>query len=302
MQRRWALVCMLTLALTLAFAGCGSNATDRPSAAEPIATSSPTVPASPTAQPTVTPSSQPCGDYVSKEAGVVRDGELLLLPAFTDPDTLLYQLPDGTPLAPLKLPAQDSTGHFASWPDSTLGTTSVYVAVCNGSATTAHLIQGARVKLTAFTAYSAHLSEWDYCAGSYTRPAGVTPNNCDRGTAPIDEGLQAVFTANALPGTVVTATQPAPPFEGFGPLPATLPAGSIMYLNVQLTAPTAPGTYTFAVSITADGTDAPFTAGTAMLLAPVAHVWNGQACTAASMLAQIPPATNLPTPYICPVG
>ena len=46
----------------------------------------------------------------------------------------------------------------------------------------------------------------------------------------------------------------------------------------------------------------PFTAGVPMLLAPVAHVWNGQACTAASMLAQIPPATNPPTPYICPVS
>ena len=91
-QSRWALTCMLTLALTLSFAGCGSNATGRPSAAEPIATSSPTVPASPTTQPTVTPDSQPCSDYVSKEAGVIHDGELLLLPTFTDPDALLYQL------------------------------------------------------------------------------------------------------------------------------------------------------------------------------------------------------------------
>jgi hypothetical protein len=75
-----------------------------------------------------------------------------------------------------------------------------------------------------------------------------------------------------------------------------------MYLNVQLTTPAAPGTYAFAVAMRADGVTLPFTAGTAMLLAPIAHTWNGQACMAATMLGQIPPATTPPTPFICPVS
>ncbi len=85
-------------------------------------------------------------------------------------------------------------------------------------------------------------------------------------------------------------------------LPAVLPPGIIMYLHVAITARAPHGTYSFAVSVTADGAQMPFTSSASMLLAPVAHVWNGQACTASSMLSQIPPATNPPTPYICPVS
>ncbi len=54
--------------------------------------------------------------------------------------------------------------------------------------------------------------------------------------------------------------------------------------------------------MTADGTPLPFTGEGSLLLAPVAHVWNGQACTSSGMLAQIPPATNPPTSYICPIS
>jgi hypothetical protein len=309
MSRYLRLACLLTLTLTLVLAACDSGVTARPAADAPTtaathSTAPATAMATATASvlPTVTVDYQPCANYASKWAGIVRVGDLMLLPNFTDPDANLYQLPDGTPLKPLRVPPQSTTGQFPGWPTSTLGATTIYAAVCNASSSTPHMIQGARVKLTGFTAYGGQLSEWDYCAGIYARPAGVAPNNCDRGSSPIDEKLQATFAADAQPGADVTATQPAPPYQGFGPLPAVLPPGIIMYLNVQLTAPTASGTYTFAVALTTDGAMLPFTASTSMLLAPVAHVWNGQACSSSSMLAQIPPATNPPTPYICPVS
>jgi hypothetical protein len=297
---------LLALAMALVLVGCSGTGTGRPVAAAPTASSSPTVPstpsAPPSAAPTVTQGAQPCASEMGNGAGIVRAGDLLLEPAFTDPQTILLQLPDGTPLKPLKVPQQTTTGQYPGWPTSTLDAGPVFAVVCNGSTSTAHTIQGARVKLTAFTAYTAQLSEWDVCAGSYARPAGVTNNCGDRGGPPMDEGLQAAFAANAQPGTIVTATQQPSSSGTFGPLPAVLPPGVFMYLYIGVTAPSAPGTYTFAVSLTADGAALPFTDGTSMLLAPVAHVWNGQACTSSSMLAQIPPATNPPTPYICPVS
>lgn len=173
---------------------------------------------------------------MSQQSSIIRAGDLLVAPAFADTETTLYQLPDGTPLQPLKVPQQRSNGQFAGWPVSTLGASDIYAAVCNGSTATAHTVQGARVKLAGFTAYSGQLSAWDYCAGYYARPAGVTPNNCDRGTAPTDEMLQAAFASDAPVGTIVAATQSAPPAEGFGPLPAVLPPGSVMYLHLGLTA------------------------------------------------------------------
>ncbi len=297
MTRRWNLCLVLTLLLAVTLAGCrGSSPGARSgvaASATPTTTPVPTLAASPTSQPIVTPGAQPCADSVSKWAGVTRAGDLLLGPTFTNPEAILYQLPDGTPLQPLKVPPESTTGQFPGWPTSTLGANMLYVTVCNASATTSHTIQGARVKLAGFTAYSGQLSEWDFCAGFYARPAGVSPNNCDRGTAPVDEQLQAAFAPSAQVGTVISASPSTP---------AVLPPEAIMYIAVSLTAPTAPGTYSFALAVTADGAPLPFTGATSMLLAPVVHVWNGQACTSASMLTQIPPATNPPTPYICPVS
>ncbi len=42
------------------------------------------------------------------------------------------------------------------------------------------------------------------------------------------------------------------------------------------------------------------TGTTPAFFAPVAHAWDGQYCTSSAMQAQIPPATNPPTYYLCP--
>lgn len=308
MSRRQTLRLALALitVLAVALAGCGGSTTSaRSTSASTVTprTSTPTVPDGPTPWPTVTPDGTPCGNNMGQQPGVVRVGDLLVAPAFADIGAILYQLPDGTPLQPLKIPQQSSNGQFPGWPISTVGAKDVYAAVCNASTTTAHRVQGARVKLTSFSPYSGQLNAWDYCAGYYARPAGVTPLNCDRGAAPTDEMLQATFASNSPVGTIVAATQSGPPpSDGFGPLPAVLPPGIIMFLHLGLTAPVAQGTYAFAVSVTVDGTQLPFTNAALLLLAPIAHTWNAQACTSSGMLAQIPPATNPPTPYICPTS
>ncbi|HEY7339513.1 MAG TPA: hypothetical protein VH591_01420 [Ktedonobacterales bacterium] len=298
----------LALVLALALAGCsdsslaarsGSTPTVDPFATTPADASSPTT-ASGSSQPTVTPNAQNCGDAWSNVTGLTRAGDLLLTPNIPTLDAIFFPLPTGVPLQPLKLPQQNATGQYVGWPTDTIGTSSILVSVCNSSHTISHTIQGARVKLANFVAYTSQLNEWDFCAGFYARPAGVTSNNCDRGSAPIDEQLQAGFASTAQPGTVVASTQPGGSSGSYGPLPAALPPGSAMYLNVTITAPTAPGTYAFATSLTVDGAQLPYSGNTSLLLAPVVHQWNGQACTSSGMLAQIPPATNPPTGYICP--
>ena len=83
----------------------------------------------------------------------------------------------------------------------------------------------------------------------------------------------------------------------------TLAPGQLLEVNDDITAPTAPGTYTFGFAVAVDG-DSPvfFSSSPATLLAPVAHKWSGKGCTAPAMLAQIPSATTPATFYICPEG
>jgi len=84
------------------------------------------------------------------------------------------------------------------------------------------------------------------------------------------------------------------------PPPLTLASDSDYYAELGVTMPTAAGTYTLALTVSADGS-APITIPFAdpILLAPVAHDWDGQACTTSAMQSQIPTA-NPTTPYICP--
>jgi hypothetical protein len=274
----------------------GTSATPTPFAITPAATSTPEATATPQGY-------QPCGSYMGSQTGATRIGDLYLTSAGAYSDATLYQLPDGTVLKPLAVPQRSSTGAFAGWPASLLGVSAIIAGVCNSSATASHTIQGVRLKLNAFAPYSGSLNQWDYCDGYYTRPQGAQYNNCDRGGPPQDESFQASFAAGAPVGAVANAAQTAaigPQDGGLGPLPVKLPPGRILFMYVTFTAPTAPGVYTFALSITADNFALPFRAAAPALLAPVAHTWTGHACTAPGMLSQIPASASASTHYICP--
>jgi hypothetical protein len=107
-------------------------------------------------------------------------------------------------------------------------------------------------------AYGGQLNALDYCAGAYAPFTGVSPNDCNRGSAPIDEQLQAVIGPTAPVGGAVVATQPDTLSGGCGPLPATFPLGVVMYLNVSLPVGTQ-GSSRFAISFGADGATRPAT-------------------------------------------
>ena len=65
--------------------------------------------------------------------------------------------------------------------------------------------------------------------------------------------------------------------------------------------PTAPGTYTLALTLSATSVTGPaaYAPLRHRLFAPVAHKWNGENCKAAAMLSQIP-ASDTSSYYICP--
>jgi hypothetical protein len=109
-------------------------------------------------------------------------------------------------------------------------------------------------------------------------------------------GVGATVTASQVSATAITQNDPNP----YPPLPLALAPGQSAKVDVTLTAPTAPGTYTFAFGLVVDSAaPAYFSATQPTLYAPVAQAWSGQNCMTSAMQAQIPMATQ-DTYYICP--
>lgn len=294
--------------LILTLSGCSamSSSTDGGAAKTQTAVPTFTFTNPPTSTPTPLP--PPCTRSTLRPRVAAQQGDLLLSPTFIvpadGPDAFLFQLPDGTPLSPLRLPAPGANGYYygrpSSWPASTIGTSNIiFVALCNSAASATHVLQSVRLTVTSFTPYSAPLNVWNYCEGYYARPAGIIPNSCDRGPVWGDDShqaFQATFPSQVSVGTTVSATD----VNALTALPITLPAGRALYLGISVTIPAQPGTYTLAVDLTADGATLPATPGGALLFAPIVHTWSAQACQSATMQARIPAATTPPAPYICP--
>jgi hypothetical protein len=252
------------------------------------------------------PTSQPSFAYDLGNGLIVRTDTGQTYPAF--------QLPEGTPLAPFKLSGDPSTsGQFSSAlvnPD--LRTAGLSLIACNIGQQPI-TIQGVKVRITSFTAYSGQLKSWNPCDGRYSGPNTAGSGGCGGG-GENNEIVQATFAANSGAGTVVDAVQKAAPPTApgsYGPLPFELPvrransdATGVVLIKVQVIPPTTPGTYNFGLGLVAQNRATVFvpavSATTPMLLAPVAHKWDGQACLAPNMASQIPAETNPPTYYICP--
>jgi hypothetical protein len=304
-------VLLAAVTLTLTISGCGATSS---SVGRRAANSFTPVPTFTSPPPTPSPVPPPCTRATLSPGVAAQQGDLLLSPTFAapvdTPDAFLFQLPSGTQLSPLRLPAPGAGGIFhgapSGWPVSTIGTSNnVFVALCNSAALATHTLQGVKLRVTAFTPFSEQLNVWNYCEGYYARPAGIVPNSCDRGPVWGDashQAFQATFPSQTGVGTTVSATgiTPSGAVGTQDPLPILLPAGRALYLEIRVTLPSAPGTYTLAADLAADGTALPTLPGSGLLFAPIAHTWSAQACQSATMQASIPAATNPPSPYICP--
>jgi hypothetical protein len=288
----------------LLIAGCGAA----PSAsASTSSTSEPTaVPATPSTScasgsgntPNTTPRHQ-IGDLIVTEAQLS-----LAYPA--------QQLPDGTPLAPLKLNSNvDLANEFPNSPPvnpQLKENPSGYAfLVCNAAPSQPHVIRSVSVRIASFTPYGGQLNSWQFCDGTFARPQGASSGGCGGG-ASYEEYLHATFPTDAGAGATVaaaqtgTGTNPAPGATQANPLPVMLGLGKTLTFDVGITAPAAPGLYGFAFGLAIDDQSPTFFSTTQpALLAPIAHKWTGQACEAPAMQAKIPQTvTDPPTMYICP--
>lgn len=278
----------------------------------PTATPLATIPAA-----TVT---QVCGQYMPTPA--VSVGGLAVVQQ-TGLGNLAYpatKLPDNAAQVPMVM-QQSSQGGFILGPDDSHPTNpnmhegggGYAIWVCNISSAP-HTISRVDVRLESVAPYTAQLNEWPACQSPYTRQFG--PGGAGCGGADFEnEYMHAPFTPDATPGTVVTATQTGTNTgvsgeRNYGPLPVTLQPGERMSIEVGMGSDqygyhafSTAGTYTFSFGLSIDDQTPIFaTTSPPTLLATPAHEWNGQACTTPAMQAQIPPATDPPTYYICPVA
>lgn len=287
------------IALTQQHAGFGGHpnpptAGTATSTVHATATSTATAPVASAAQVAA------CGFQASQTAYDLGNG-LIAAPS-TGQSYPAFQLPEGTPLKPFKVSANPSS----QFPDSPLVNpnlsdgSGLALAVCNIGQQQA-TIQGVRMQIESFTPYNGQLNSWYPCDGMYSGPNTAGGGGCGGGGA-YDEAVHASFTPSDGVGTVVNAQQKN------GPMPFTLPVrntasgiSGLTLIKIGVTPPNAPGTYSFGLGlVTQQSETAFFLASKPMLLAPVAHKWDGQACLAPNMASQIPAETNPPTYYICP--
>ncbi|HEX9037427.1 MAG TPA: hypothetical protein VF808_10600 [Ktedonobacterales bacterium] len=306
---RW--LVWLSLGLALCLAGCGVTSAKDPSSTATIA--SPTM--TPTSTSLTPDASQLAACDLHSSSGVTLLGDLLVTgPGLTNIAYPARKLPDGTPLAPLRLESGDALNTQlppdpAVSPNMTSGGGGYGLSVCNSSPVTSHVVQGVSVRIEAVTPYSGELSAWNICDGSYdaaTKQAGA--GGCGGGFC-ANETLKATFaTATAGASASVTAEGSDKDISGgcgpvvFGPLPVSLKPHQTIFVNIGVALTGAPATYTFAFGVAQDGAATSYLPDARpALLAPITHKWTGAACASSAMQSQIPPASST-TLYICPVS
>jgi hypothetical protein len=283
--------------LALAVAGCGASSTPvAHRSPTPTPTPLPTTTPSPKAEPT--PAGMPCGQIIGANNPVAgRVGDL----QFTKPQPAdnvdpLHQLPDSLSSQPYAVNADTRTYLDAF----TLVNVHVYAyAICNDSATTAHVVAQFSVKLNAFTADANTINTSHYCIQVYSRQGMVNHTGC--GGAYGGQGVNVVASFVST-GAAVGAVQPALDHSGLQVTPLTLQPGYAIPVLVDVTPATVVGTsiYRFGVGVDGAAPVYPAVDSVAVLNAATIRQWDGTSCLSSAMQQLIPPATTPPTYYICP--
>jgi hypothetical protein len=310
MRRELVRCCALLALLCVMLAGCAGS---KPKAVgklttHPTATTIPTAtPGAPTptdiVAPTFPPQTTACSTalFSNQSLGYAQQGDIIVGALdFQAPSYPGYQLPANLPFAPYKVDTSfggkggaGPAGLPLSNPSTGFG-----LFLCNASATQTHTITSVTLKVAAFTPYSGTLNEVRACAMVYSRPGGTSGGGCGGGAA-WDMQLTGAFPASAPVGTEITMQNSV---SSNTSLPATLQPNQTFYIVLSPTLPQLSGTYSYQAGLGIDGAPATYISGgtTPALYAPVTHSWDGGNCLSAAMQAQIPPATNPPTAYICP--
>jgi hypothetical protein len=290
----------ILLLLAALISGCGETSTVQSS---PTTTIAPTETLQPTPVATngAATSGHPCLAAASSDIqiGDLRVGHVY----FANQSYPSEQLPSNLdPSKPYQVPT--SSGDLPNTAVNPNMDTGYGFFVCNTSTSTSHVIVGATIGISGFSAYSGPLNSYLGCDGFYQRPFGVSEAGCGGGTC-IDESLHASFAADATTGARVSTTQVDTCNTGPGPgpgtprLPISLGPGQMLTIDVGVSAPTAAGTYTFAFGLNYDTvSNAPISMTPATLLDSAAVKWGGLNCAKPALLAQIP-ASDTQNRYVC---
>lgn len=317
-KHSWGYAALVAAVAATLLSACGATTTAPPSGAAIAATTATsTATAHPIATTTATTTagaSSFCGASIfgtnPQSFPLQHIGDLAVSEAAPGLTYPAMQIPQGTPNQPIELTNDNKIPGASSLPvNPTLkevGGGYMFI-ICNASKTHSHSVKSVSVRVDSFNAYSGPLAAWALCAdGSYDAETQAYGGGGCGGGLTTNEGLHATFASGASVGAAVVAAQtgswsaaPGQP-SPFPPLPVTLRPGEWLSVNVGLTPPTAPGTYTFAFGLAVDSAaPAYFSTSAPALLAPVTQRWSGANCGTATMKAEIPTATQ-PTYYICP--
>lgn len=312
----------VTLLALLALAGCYGGA-PTPVAAGTLQTTATTTTAQ---QPTATETLQaptvdlPAVCHNMHAGPYAQVGDLITSQVSTTFAAYGVQIPQGTPNQPLKL---SSDGQIANLSPTAapIGVDSYgyySFTVCNPTAQ-AVAVESVWVRVASFTPYSGALAAWEACNnGFYDANQQIyVSGGCGYGSAGDYAGAyaaneylevslpaQAEIGDSAMDQAISSArTGPGDP-NPFPRLPLPLAPGHVLVIAATVTAPVAPGTYTFGFGLVygyALAPDAPqyFATTSPILYAPVTQEWGGKNCLTPAIQTQIP-VTSQTTEYICP--
>jgi hypothetical protein len=234
---------------------------------------------------------------------IYQIGDLYVLIDLTNVDYPAAKLPDGVPLKPFKL--APGTDQFRGLPPTpkvnpNLKDNGFFVSVCNASKSVSHRIEGVDVQINRFVPFTGELNSWQFCDGWYSN-GHENGGGCGGGFT-AGEFLHATFdaTADARATTPANFVKTGTDLNGtpLSPLPLIRRPSENVLMVVSLTAPSAPGTYTFSFSVKVDGANLPFASSTEDLLLGPGRKWTGAACATPAMRSQIPAGST--DDYICP--
>lgn len=301
-----ATVCIMSMVI---LAGCGAGTA---AYAFPTSTPSPAAKATATVEGSIsqTTAATCFGSEYASHYGLTPIGDFLMTPVTLSGQAYpASMLPDGTSLTkPFQL-HQDATTGIAPGPmtnpnlaEDVGGFT---LGLCNISASQAHAITSISATIATFTPFSGQLSQWNPCQGMMDSHHQLSPAGCGGGGIGYTR-FHAVFQGSATAGMSVEMRQTGFDLEtqgdGAGRLPLVIAPKQVIYFGVGMDAPAQAGSYTFTFDVhLQSGETLTTTASTTLLLAPVAHNWDGRSCTQSAFLSQIMP-TNPETYYICPAS
>jgi hypothetical protein len=217
-----------------------------------------------------------------------------------------YTLPSGTPAKPFDVGSSlngpnldQALAGAANANPAVSDRGGIELTICNNGSSAISL-SAIGVGLLNVAPHASPIDTWQLCDGAYQsgHPFG---GGCG-GAAPDALYMHADLAASATTGASANAALVAVDnFDGsnYTALPTTIQPGKTILITISVTMPTAPGTYTLGLTLTATGVSTPAYAPLdPQLFAPVAHKWNGQNCVGSSMSSQIPSSST--DYWICP--